>query len=218
MRVEEAGFVARRAGQPDARLLSLARDTLRADAAAARVLDALLETWARKIELRPVFAAFWEDLSDVFGATPGEDPPGWADELRDRLGLAHHDPAARAGRIDVLIFRYRVDAVPGPKSNHAQRLLVPPTVLDGRFSPAFCPAPTGGLTGHTLDLGGGSRLCREVLHPTLPFRAVHLFRVGAIERPVSPGLLREARGLHLAAVRAASAREDYALGTDGDLQ
>ena len=118
----------------------------------------------------------------------------------------------------MLVFRYQVDAVPGLKSDRTVRLLLPPTVLDGRHSPAFCPAPRAALTGHTLDLSGGrDRPCREVLHPTTRFRARHLFRVGTVTRPVNHGLLREARGLHLVCVREQSGRRDYAVRTDGDL-
>ncbi len=218
VRVEDAAAIARRGDVNLDKLLADARAVLAPggrDKTARHELDAAFDRWLVKSESRPVFAAFWDDVADVFA--DGRDD--WADDLRDRLGLAHHDPAERRAPIDVLVFRYAVEAVPALAAARGTRLLLPPTVLDGRRSRAFCPAPRGSLTGHALDLGGGARdrLCREVLHPAVRFGAAHLFRVGAIRRAVDEELMRAARGLHLLNVRAHSGRDDYALGTDGDL-
>ncbi len=220
VRVEGVTFIASKSASDPAEVVRLARAALAPGAGddTRAALDALLEVWSRKIDLRPVFAGFWEDVQDLFGATPDADPPGWADRLRDRLGLLHHDPADKKGPIDVLVFRYQVDAVPPLASDHARRPLLPPTVLDGRHSAAFCPAPRDSATGHTIDLGArGERPCREVLHPCTALRARHVFRVGTISAPVARERLREARGMHLLAVRDQAGRPDYAAGTDGDL-
>jgi hypothetical protein len=80
------------------------------------------------------------------------------------------------------------------------------------------PAPRGGLTGHTLDLSGNSETPRrEVLHPTLAFRAEHLWRAGAISAPFVASSLDTLRGLHLLWLREQTGRDDYAADTDGDL-
>lgn len=221
VRTEELSFVARLSGVPPNRLKDLARDVAQRGTAASgfAALDSALRTWAKQIDLRPSFAAFWEDLSDLFGAAPGADPDDWANRLRDRLGLAHLDPGARGEPIDVLIFRYEIGSLARILSLGADvRALVTPTVLDGTFSDAFCPAPLGAMTGHTLDLSGaceGPR--REVLHPTLAFGARHLWRIGTVNAPTDLASLGTLRGLHLVWLREQCGSADYAADTDGDL-
>ncbi len=221
LRVETVTFVAKTSGREPSAVLDLARKALASPASdgARAGFDALLEVWSRALDTRPVFAAFWEDLADLFGARPADDAPDWADRLRDRLGLLHHDPADKRAPIDVLVFRYGVDALPPLSAGHGGgRVLLPPTVLDGRHSAAFCPAPRESATGHTLDLAAArARPCRELLHPCTRFRARHLLRVGTIREPATRDHLRAARGLHLLAVRELARRPDYAAGTDGDL-
>lgn len=222
VRIEELSFISRLSGQPMDRIRDLARDVAENGTAATGfpALDSVLRTWARNVQLRPVFSAFWEDLSDLFGARPEDDPGDWPDRLRDRLGLAHYDPVARRnGPIDILVFRYQVGALARIHELGADlRALVPPTVLDGDFSDAFCPAPSGATTGQTLDLGGEAKQsCREVLHPSLAFTAEHLWRVGAISSPVDLASLDTLRGLHLLWLRAQTGIADYAAETDGDL-
>ena len=86
------------------------------------------------------------------------------------------------------------------------------------FSAAFCPAPAGTDTGFAIDLSGdqpGSR--REVIHPTAPWKAQHLWRAGSITGSVNLGNVPTARGMHIDAVRKASGRPDFAEATDQDL-
>jgi hypothetical protein len=221
LRTEEISFIADRSGYSASRLKGLAEDVMvhgpRAPGFAD--LDSALRRWSKRTDLRPVFAAFWEDLKDLFGSTPAEDRPGWADGLRNRVGLAHLDPGGRGSPIDVFVFRYPVGELARIiEFDPAQRALVAPTVLDGRFSDAFCPAPAGQSTGHTLDLGGshpGPR--REVLHPKLAFGAQHLWRVGTITTPFDTAGLDTLRGLHLVWLQGETGRTDYARNTDGDL-
>ncbi len=158
-------------------------------------------------------------MADLFGESPAADQAGWADRLRDRVGLAHLDPGARGAPIDVLILRYRVgDLARIQELSATGRALVPPTVLDGHFSDAFCPAPTGETTGHTVDLGGDCDAPRrEVLHPALAFGARHLWRVGTIQTAFDRGNLETLRGLHLVWLRRETGRADYAADTDGAL-
>jgi hypothetical protein len=219
IRVERLRFVADSAGIGSAELRRVAEAALQHAPESIRDLNDILGAWARVIEARPVFAAFWDDVLDLFGDIPADDPPGWEDALRDSLGLLHYDPGARRNEIEVLVFKYPVSVVPKLKGlERDRRPLVPPTVLDNRLSPAFLPAPRGSLSGHVIDLSAQAKsLRREVLHPGVPFEAKHLWRVGTIRRPVDSASLSLARGLHLLMVRDASGRRDYALGTDGDL-
>ena len=152
LRVEQIDSVARLSGTTPERIKQLSHAKVNGDADAgsdeSRELSAILETWSFQADLRPVFAGFWQDLRDLFEPHEATD---WADQLRDRLGLLHLNPGSRTRpSIDVLVFRYPVSTVPrlrGLSVPDDSRPLVPPTVLDGRHSVAFCPAPRGELTG-----------------------------------------------------------------------
>lgn len=220
IRIEELDEFARLAGAEPAQLRALAEQVVSSRTAggdAAIELAAILGQRAQNAEVRPTFVAFFDDVAEIFGRTPAEDPPEWADDLRDRLGLAHLDPMERHGDIDVLVFCYPVGAVARFR-DRTEKALVAPTVLDGRFSPAFLPAPEGGATGHTVVLSGdASAGCPELLHPTVTFGVEHLYRVGKVRRPVAWELLPGARGLQILECRSRSRRHDYAALTDGDL-
>jgi len=212
--------VAERSKQPPREVQALAEALVGAPGAepARTRMDDILPELAKNCDLRPVFAAFWDDHERLFGKTPADDTAGWADTFRDRCGLSHLDPGGRGGPIPVLVFRYPVKAVARMRGARLLQPLVPPTVLDSWLSAPFCPAPRNSLTGVTVDLSGAPAAPRrEVLHPFTAFRASHLFRVGTIRRPFAPDMLPTARGMHLLDVRASSGRADYAAGTDGDL-
>jgi len=185
----------------------------------ARDLNKFLEEWGREAEIRPTFAGFWEEVQDLLPADRKTAPKDWADRLRDRLGLAHFDPRERGGPIDILVFAYPVGQLTRLQGQGEDRWpLVPPTVLDSTFSAAFFPAPEGALTGHVLHLGGtATDLRREVLHPTFPYQAKHLVRVGTIREAVNLETLSEARGLQILLTREEAGRLDYAADTDADL-
>jgi hypothetical protein len=89
IRVEQADFIAQKSSVPVSEIMSLAQEVVASPgSAAAQRLNDVLSKWARNVDLRPRFAAFLDDVIDLFGATPDADPPGWADTLRDSLGLA----------------------------------------------------------------------------------------------------------------------------------
>lgn len=178
-------------------------------------LDSVLQTWSSLLDLRPVYVGFWDDQKALFGIRPSEDLPGWADVLRDRLGLLHLAPDRRSGAIPILVFRYSVGSVP-KRAGLRGRPLAVPTVLDSDFSEAFCPAPQDEHYGRAVDLSASlDESSREVLHPFLPYSAGQLFRVGRIEAPSGP--VGTARTAHLMALRERCSRPEYAAGTDGDL-
>ncbi len=180
-----------------------------------RLFDAILSQWATCLQLRPAFAAFWEDLKVHFGETPEQDDPDWADAIRDRLGLLHLDPPSRRPEgIPVLAFRYKVREIPRRVGMKNSRPLVVPTVLDTCFNVAFCPGPRNQRGGRTVDLSAKLEPpCREVLHPFFPFRAKHLFRFGTVRAPV-PEKLEDARFAHILYLRESSTRDDFAVATD----
>ena len=224
VRVEELRFVADSIGEPPDLVRSLVRKVLGGgksrNARDERALNDVLERWFCELDQRPVFAAFWEDVKDLFALEPAKDQDGWADILRDRMGLAHFDPQARTSAAqEILVFRYPVSALPRIKGTGGKRRpLVTPTVLDGTFSDAFCPSPRGCTTGHVINLKTATgSLRREVLHPRLAFRASHLWRLGTLRRGVDHDDLHNQRAVHLLMIRDETGRQDYADGTDWDL-
>ena len=221
IRVEEIGFISRITRTPPDFLRHWAGEVVKQGLSAPEraELDAALRVWAKAIELRPVFSAYWADVEDLFGDKPGEDKAGWANALRNRLGLSHLNPAERGEAIEVLVFRYAISELPYLiEKGDGFRLLAPPTVLDGNFSPAFFPVPFGSATGYTVELSGDcERLPREVLHPPFGFQSQHLWRVGMIDQPFNSEELPTLRGLHLICIRNHSGRADYAADTDEDL-
>lgn len=215
LRVVNARNLARHAAVAEADLLGWAREVLASgdrESAAGHALSAALGFWSSRFDLRPVYATFWEDQRDLFETGR----PDWADAIRDRLGLLHLSPRLR-GEIPVLVFLYPVSEVPRHIEVRDGRPLAAPTVLDGELCEAFCPAPRGETCGRVVDLSAPfEEPSREVVHPFFPYRIEHLFRVGAVRRPV-PSSLREARKAHLLAVQTLCSRPDYGMGTDGDL-
>lgn len=215
IRVEELRGFAQVAGLPEQEVRRAADQWLQHGGPQAKQgWEDVLAQWARNAEIRPTFAALYEDVEAVLGGSSG-----WEDRLRDALGLAHCDPAQRGRPIEILVFRYPVSVVPKLRGfNHARRPLAVPTVLEGRFSAAFCPAPQGNASGYVVDLSGSATpVRREVVHPPVPFRAEHLSKFGTVRAGVNPLLLGTARGLHLVAVREIAGRAEYASDTDRDL-
>ena len=223
VRVEKIESIATKSNVTADRIKKLAQaivnGTANQDSKDYKDLADVLKTWSLNIDIRPVFSGYWQNVRDLFEP---DEKANWADTLRDRLGLLHLNPTSRAcPSIDVVVFRYPVSTVPsldGLKNKNSSRPLVPPTVLDGRHSVAFCPAPHGESTGYTIDLGQDSPpLRQEVLHPTVGFSPDHVFRVGTIRQTINEAMLPEARGWHLLAVREHTGRSDYAAETDADL-
>jgi len=215
IRVEELRGFAQVAELPDKEVREAAANWLeqRTPESKERWED-VLDRWAGRAQVRPMFSALFEDVAPLL-----EDREDWPERLRDALGLAHLDPVERRGPIEILVFRYPVKVVPRLRTLSPQRRpLAVPTVLDSRFSSAFCPAPRGCATGYVIDLSGSkSELRREVVHPPVRFQADHLAKLGEVRRGVDRSALPIARGLHLLAIRDSAARPEYASETDGDL-
>lgn len=229
IRVERADHISRLAGLNSVNeLLELARkvEDLNSSRKEANInqttregqlLNSILEVWSRSLDMRPIWAGFWENFGELFGSEPASDSDAWPDELRDRLGLYHLDPfALSVAEIPILVFRYPVKLLPRLKANRTLRPITVPSVLDSRFGEAFCPAPSGRPYGFTIYLGQRDyRPQREILHPPMQFRPEHLFRVGVVKRRL-PSDLSAARSLHLLWLRLETNRPDYSVITDGD--
>jgi len=217
IRVERLSAIADFAIVPEDRLREAAIEYIGSRGSRGGVeLNDLLGRWRKRADIRPTFSASYTDLRDIM-----ELPSGWEDALRDALGLMRLNPAdllADDG-IEILVFRYRVGAVPTLSSLHDGTWpLIPPTVLDGRPAAAFCPSPRGLATGHVVDLSGASDPPRrEVVHPTVPLEARFLWRMGTIRKPLDFNSLATARALHILSIRKPSGRADYAADTDLDI-
>lgn len=185
----------------------------RADAPTRSWVNAALGRWARTRDLRPVWAAFWEDCEDVCDAAG----TGWASMLRDRLGLAHIDPDLSGRDVAVVVFRYPVRLIPTVHGVTNHRALAYPTVIDGELSAAFCPAPRNDEWGRVMNLSPDTEEpFREVIHAPVRLSAEHVYRVGFVDMPVSRPL-DEVRGLHILWLQQEYGRDDYGLHTDADL-
>ena len=223
IRLVNVSFVAERAGESRARIQQWSARVVASNrdgnTREFQQLDAALQLWSENVDSRPGFATFWENVRDLWEPIEQAD---WPDQLRDRLGLVHFDPASRGiAEINALVFRYPVSLVPrlaGGVMPAGSRPLVAPTVLDGRFSHGFCPAPRGGATGYTIALNDQCEPIRpEVVHPNVEFRASHVWRVGTIRRRIDLDQLGTFRGYHLMALRDFPGCDEYATLTDSDI-
>jgi hypothetical protein len=213
IRVEKAESIARHGPRPDQFLDSVEEYLASRTEEARRVISATISPWLERRDLRPVFAAFWYGVRDLLE----DGPDDWADQLRDRMGLVHFDPKGGL-RIPILIFKYPVKIVPKISAVRAgSRALAVPTVLDGEWSEAFCPVPSGQAVGFAVDLAAGlDNRAQEVVHPYVRFGVEHVYRIGYIGKRAADDL-SEARLAHLLWVQGVSGRLDYARMTDGDL-
>jgi hypothetical protein len=211
VRIEDLEAMARRAGYSPTVLAEISAAYLKGDRTAEADFRDILDSYSMRRDMRPSFAGFFLDIEGLLSPSNAE----WADDLRDALGLYHHNPAPPVVQIEILVFRYPVRSVPHFTADPKARPLTPPTVLDSMPSPAFCPVPAGSLTGHTVHLGQKvPPLMREVLHPPVAYKPAHLFRKGTIRRPVGLATLIDSRRWHLEVVREQSGRADFAVSTD----
>jgi len=160
--------------------------------------------------VRPRFAGFLQDVEDTLNL------PDWPDQVRDRFGLAHIDPGTGAP-IPVALMRYPVrDILKAARKQHdAIHPICIPTVLDHEFTAWFMPAPRDLPYGRTLHLAGDSDCLAkiaEVLHLRLRYDPQHLFKVGAVTKPLTGFVdtrLTRLRAEHLFCLQYDSGRNDF---------
>ena len=184
------------------------------DGDAGRAVRSFLEAWNQRRDARPAFAAFYDEVQQE------SDDDDWPHALRDRLGLGHYGHAGDAP-LPVALMRYPLADVysaqtPQPQPSSACAL---PTVLDGGMHPFFFPVPREHPYGATVHLqpDRADTLAAEILHCRIDYRREHLYRLGTITRPhqLNGSQLREARDLHLLALREACGREDFGEAFEG---
>ena len=177
------------------------------DSNAVRAVDFFLEDWNRSRDARPAFAAFHDEVQDE------ADDDDWPHALRDRLGLGHYRPSGHSP-IAVALMRYSLTHVFSVQRRRG--LPAPcalPTVLDGGMQEFFFPVPRQYPYGATVHLqpDRSDTLTAEILHCRIDYEREHMFRLGEITRPclVHDRELRDARDLHLLALRDACDRDDF---------
>lgn len=161
---------------------------------AQQVVAEFLGDCNRARDHRPLFVGFWGEVKDLFEP----EQPDWPERLRDRFGLGHLDPMS-GEPIPILVLRYRLRDVLAARTQD-RNIAAVPTVLDGSFSPFFCPTPQTLDKGQTVDLSPGTmndyRLICEILHRFIAYEPAFVYRVGLIA--ASPGKTgEEARGIHV---------------------
>jgi hypothetical protein len=222
VRVEEMGYMTTNAGWPplDARaLLTRVANANRGHTALSdsdrKDCGELFNAWQLGADNRPLCAAFWGDVKGVLSRPE----PNWPEELRDRLGLVHHDPAAKLHAIPVVAFRYPIKRIP-KKNGTGRPLLVRSTILDGGLNLAFYTGAPGSGVGQTVDLqASDAPLLREVVHPAITFEPGDVWAVGEISAPI-PKLMKEARGHHARRLindKSGSEFAELIKNVDGDL-
>ncbi len=177
------------------------------------------DDWNKARDNRPGFAAFLDEVKSEAEAA------NWPDQLRDRLGLGHYNPAP-SQPIPVALMRYSLNEVlQNQKRLGWPAALALPTALDGGMHPFFFPVPKGHPYGATLHLEAdrGDSLTAEILHARLDYQLQHLWKLGWIRVPhrypenqaSSAAPLRQARDLHLLALRVESGRENFGEDMEG---
>ena len=184
----------------------------RTDGDAGQVLRSFLETWNQRRDARPVFAAFADEVQ----AEMNDDD--WPHALRDRLGLGHHSPTDGAP-LPIALMRYSLKDVLAARTAAAASAVALPTVLDGGMHEFFFPVPRLHPYGATLHLAPerADVLTAEVVHCRIDYEPHHIYRLGEISRParLNDAQLREARDLHLYALREACGRHDFGEPLEG---
>ena len=185
----------------------------REDDDARHAVRSFVETWNQARDARPAFAAFADEVQVEL------DDEDWPHALRDRLGLGHYGEPGDTPQ-PIALMRYPLADVYAAQDRqpvtHAVSL---PTTLDGGMHKFFFPVPGEHPFGATVHLVPelADTLTAEVLHCRIDYEHRHIYRVGEITRPtaLNDRQLREARDLHLYALREACDRDDFGEPLEG---
>ena len=146
------------------------------------------------------------------------DDHDWPHALRDRLGLGHYG-ATDGAPMPIALMRYSLEDVLAAQEPPAACAVALPTVLDGGMHEFFFPAPRDHAYGATVHLVPvqADTLTAEVVHCRIEYEQRHIYRLGEISRPaqLDDAQLREARDLHLYALREACGRDDFGEPLEG---
>ena len=188
-------------------LIDLLRRADDGDADAVAAVRFFLDAWNQRRDARPAFAAFYDEVQQE------ADDADWPHALRDRLGLGHYGFAGST-ELPVALMRYSLgDVFSAQEHRGLATACALPTVLDGGMHPFFFPVPREHPYGATVHLipGRADTLTAEVVHCRIDYQRKHLFRIGTIKRPrrLTDDQLRDARDLHLLALRVECSRDDF---------
>lgn len=179
----------------------------RDDDEAQHAVRSFIDSWNRARDARPAFAAFADEVQVEL------DDNDWPHALRDRLGLGHYSAPGDA-RQPIALMRYSLADVYAAQARQSiANAFSLPTVLDGGMHKFFFPVPRQHPYGASVHLVPqlADTLTAEVLHCKVDYERRHICRLGEITRPVQldDQQLREARDLHLYALREACGRDDF---------
>jgi hypothetical protein len=181
----------------------------------ARELDLVLDDVNERLDGRPTFAGFYEDVAHLLPEDEGDAWGDWADQLRNVFGLWDMSPPPGV-ELPILVFRYAVGEVVRLAGLGTRRPLAVPSVVDIDQFAAFCPAPAGVDVGQIVDLGGDRHRppAGELLHPSMRLRAADVFRLGHVRTPAPD--LSKARAVHLQLMRSRTGSA-FGAGFDDDV-
>ena len=177
------------------------------DSDAGSAVNLFFEAWNRGRDSRPNFAAFYDEVQEE------ADDDDWPHALRNRLGLGHYRPGEDTS-IAVALMHYSLEEVFSARESRTLPVACAlPTVLDGGMHEFFYPVPREYPYGATVHLqpDRADTLTAEIVHCRIDYKREHLRRLGRITRPcrVHGKELRDARDLHLLALREMCGREDF---------
>ena len=175
----------------------------RRDASQSAALRHFLDKWNEFAWNTPRFAALETEVRRDLNAS------NWPERLRTRLGLAHCSPrGARSLPVAVMVYRASEVRRLCRGRTGLDNLFTRPTVLDQKPHEYFYPAPADMNGGRCMQLALSSHpdggLIFELLHPKIPYRIEHLFKLGEITTAAPSESLRLLRNRHLQLLRNSS--------------
>ena len=194
-------------------LVALRQRTDDGDSDARLAFRSFFEVWNQRRDARPMFAAFADEVQNEV------DDDDWPHALRDRLGLGHLG-IPNGPPQPIALMRYPLAVVlAAQRQQQLAAACALPTVLDGGMHEFFFPVPREHPYGATVHLvpDFADILTAEVVHCRIDYEPGHLYRLGEITRPsrLDDAQLREARDLHLYALREECGREDFGEELEG---
>ena len=172
-------------------------------------LENFCAQWNDWRDNRPVFAAFHGELRHEI------EKSGWANLVRNRLGLSHLDAPTPDLSFPVALMRYRVsDVLTNLDREKTTRSFSVPTVLDGELNAHFFPSPGPLEYGRTLNLLRDSNcddLVSEILHRRMDYKPEHFYKTGEITTGIPGHPLSELRNEHLWCLRIESDNETFGM-------
>ena len=181
---------------------------------AEHAVRSFCQVWNQRRDARPTFAAFADEVQDEL------DDDDWPHALRDRLGLGHLG-LSDGSKQPIALMRYSIADVLAAQERQplAAVACALPTVLDGGMHEFFFPAPRQHPYGATVHLvpGRADTLTAEIVHCRIDYEPRHLYRLGEITHPIrlNDSQLRQARDLHLYALREECGRHNFGEALEG---